>query len=106
MCVFVMFLLIFVTAKSKLAPLHVGVREVKVELSSFSLPLHVIDRWSLHDLETSRDRAEPQNGSDSYLEGTYAKVWTSRFSGGKDYIIEAETCLSKPNSWRMMKMKL
>jgi hypothetical protein len=93
-----MFLLIYVTAKSKLAPLHIGVREAKVKLRSFSLPLHAIARWSLRDLAASWDRAEPQSGSGSYLEETYANVWTSRFSGGKDYIIQAETGLSKPNS--------
>ena len=60
----------------------------KVKLSSFSLPLHVIERWSLYDMAISWDRVEPQNGSGSYLKMTYANVWTSRFSGGKDYIIQ------------------
>lgn len=53
----------------------------------------MIESWSLHDLATSWDRAEPQSGSGSYLEETYANFWTSRFSGGKDYIIQAETCI-------------
>jgi len=93
-----MLLLIYVTAKSKVEPVHVGLWEAKVKPSSFSLPLHVIERWSLHDLATSWDRVEPQSESGSFLEETYANVWTSRFSGEKDYIIQAETCLSKPNS--------
>jgi hypothetical protein len=84
--------------KSKLVLLHIGVWEAKVKLSSFSLPLQVIERWSLHDLATSWDRDELQSGSGSYLEETYANVWTSRFSGGKDYIIQAETGLSNRNS--------
>lgn len=42
-CVLVIFFLIYVTAKSKMATLHMGVWEAKVKLSSFSLPLHVIE---------------------------------------------------------------
>jgi hypothetical protein len=67
-------------------------------LRSFSLPLHVIEKCSLHDLATSWDKGEPQSGAGSYLAETYPNVWTSRlFLGGK-HIILPETGLTRPNS--------